>query len=160
LQYTGGQYSVVLIYPAPPNATVSPATAPSTHNATITVLLNDHVDPAQNTVLTVFHQTVTFEPTSLGGAVLHLTSGQAFSGAIGVLSGVAGQTPQGVTIYWGDNSTPSAATLTPLGNDQYTVSGSHQYAAAGAYFIGVQSPYEIVGGVNVNSVLDSVAVVS
>ena len=136
VEYNKGEYAVTQAVPPPTVAAVT------TEDAIVTVWLNDHTDPSQNTVLGVIHETFTVEPYSQGATVLHLTAGQPFSGSLGVLSLFPGQTPQLMTIQWGDVNYPTIwppvgdpAMLTPLGNNQYDVAASHIYTAPGTYQI-------------------------
>ena len=131
----------------------------------ITFKLNDHVDPTQNTTLGSVDDTLTVLPNSQGGVSLNLASGQSFSGFIGSATLDPARTLVAATLDWGDDSGPDTQVmLTPLGNGQFNVSGSHVYQTAGRYRIALQLTYQAVppgqGYESVQDALVSTAVIS
>jgi len=131
---------------------------------TVTFLLNDHDDPAQNTVLGMVQTRVTALPNSAGGTTLALTHGQSFAGTVGTFTLDTGVTFSSAALDWGDFSPPDFnPTITPLANNTYRVSSSHAYASPGRYRISLQlsEPDRTTGGtMGVLDVLVSTAVVS
>jgi hypothetical protein len=133
VQSQGGKYVVSALHGFPSIATGG--TGAGSYDVAITVKLNDHVDPTQNTTLGTIHETITTLPTTPGGLNLGLVVGLPFSGALGVLTAPAGMTPSKVTLDWGDGSTSEDAMISLLGNNQYRLSGSHTYSRSGVFWI-------------------------
>ncbi|MDB5174118.1 MAG: hypothetical protein JWN51_2891, partial [Phycisphaerales bacterium] len=120
-----------------------------TLHATITFKLNDHINHADDTVLGSITQTINAVPNSQGGVTLNLTTGQAFSGSIGVITftDVQGGPLIGGQVDWGDNSAgDTAVTLTPLGSGMYQINDSYTYAKPGRYRISFAPIYKDVNG--------------
>ncbi|MDB5304739.1 MAG: hypothetical protein JWM97_2288, partial [Phycisphaerales bacterium] len=98
-----------------------------------------------DTVLGSITQTINAVPNSQGGVTLNLTTGQAFSGSIGVITftDVQGGPLIGGQVDWGDNSAgDTAVTLTPLGGGMYQINDSYTYAQPGRYRISFAPTYK------------------
>ena len=108
----------------------------------VTLYFNDHDDATKNTLLATAQTSIDVMPNSPGGLTLNLAAGAPFSGVLGTFMADAGRSVNAGFIDWGDGSTQGTdATLTPLGNNVYQVSGSHTYAAPGRYRISLQLDY-------------------
>lgn len=89
---------------------------------------------ADGKVLGRASQIITVRQNSPGGIDLIATTGNRFQGVIGTLT--MQFTPYEVGIQWGDG-THSMGVFTPIGNDQFQVSGAHTYANPGTYRVTV-----------------------
>jgi ELWxxDGT repeat protein len=77
--------------------------------------------------------------SSASGPPIKATEGQPFSGVVATFSdpNPAAAATDTASISWADGQT-SAGTVTALGGGRFAVSGSHTYAHAGTYEVGVQ----------------------
>lgn len=134
-----------------------PTTVARTFPIKVTLVLNDHDDPTNNTVLGTAQTSVNALPNSQGGLTLNLAAGTPLSGTIGTFTADPTRTIDGSAIDWGDGTTSqSDPVLTPLGNNVYRVTGSHTYASPGRYRINFAVSYPGVG-INLSSPGDLVS---
>ncbi|MFF4771664.1 glycoside hydrolase family 18 protein [Microtetraspora fusca] len=68
---------------------------------------------------------------TVNGTTFLPKAGQSFSGTVATVSGSSASSLTAI-INWGD-LTRSQGTVTPAGNGEFTISGTHTYATAGAY---------------------------
>ena len=108
----------------------------------ISFLLNDHADPTQNTLLASTQDTLNVIGNTANGLNLTATAGQPFSGSAGTFSADPSRKLQDAMIFWGDTlGDVTPGTLVPLGNNQYSIVGTHTFAEGDTYGIHVQIDY-------------------
>lgn len=112
-------------------------------DVTVAFKTHDHVNAQDETVIATVHETMDVQPNTPGGLTVTATAGRPFSGVIGTLAIDPRRPFQFATIGWGDiaGAPVTTAVLSPLGNNQYLVSGSYTYSQAGRYRVTVQAHY-------------------
>jgi hypothetical protein len=104
---------------------------------------------------------IAVQTASAGGVTIHPTVNKTFSGVVGTFSGagvISSADQSGVSIDWGDGQT-STGTVMDLGDQQYEVSGNHQYAIPAIHPIQLTASFTSSTGSG-NQSIDSTAIVA
>ncbi|HEV3342193.1 MAG TPA: TIGR03118 family protein, partial [Pirellulales bacterium] len=86
-----------------------------------------------NSITTTATANVTDPSFSPSGMTFTATEGQSFSGQVGSFSDPTGPGNYIATINWGDGTTSSVGTISPVSGGGFNVTGSHTYTSVGSF---------------------------